>query len=138
MDIFIGSQNIYDRSGKVIACELLYRNSMVNKYDENISSLSASYSIIKNIIDLGLDIITGGKVALINCDDKILSDDILSILPKDKVFIELLETIKPNKEVLEKIKKLNEHGFKLVLDDVIDLSRVMEFMPYICCVKVDY
>ena len=122
MDIFIGSQNIYDREGKIVACELLYRNSLLNKYDESVSSETASCTIINNIINLGLDIVTGGKIALINCDDKVLRRDIITILPRDKVVIELLETLRPTEEVIKEIKRLKDFGFKLALDDIVDLN----------------
>ena len=122
MDIFIGSQNIYDREGKIVACELLYRNSLLNKYDESVSSETASCTIINNIINLGLDIVTGGKIALINCDDKVLRNDIITILPRDKVVIELLETLRPTEGVIKEIKRLKEFGFKLALDDIVDLN----------------
>ena len=122
MDIFIGSQNIYDREGKIVACELLYRNSLLNKYDESVSSETASCTIINNIINLGLDIVTGGKIALINCDDKVLRNDIITILPRDKVVIELLETLRPTEEVIKEIKRLKDFGFKLALDDRVDLN----------------
>ncbi len=138
MDIFIGSQNIYDREGKIVACELLYRNSLLNKYDESVSSETASCTIIKNIINLGLDIVTGGKIALINCDDKVLRRNIITILPRDKVVIELLETLRPTEEVIKEIKRLNDFGFKLALDDIVDLNGIMDFIPFISCVKVDY
>lgn len=122
MDIFIGSQNIYDREGKIVACELLYRNSLLNKYDESVSSETASCTIINNIINLGLDIVTGGKIALINCDDKVLRNDIITILPRDKVVIELLETLRPTEGVIKEIKRLKDFGFKLALDDIVDLN----------------
>ena len=122
MDIFIGSQNIYDREGKIVACELLYRNSLLNKYDESVSSETASCTIINNIINLGLDIVTGGKIALINCDDKVLRHDIITILPRDKVVIELLETLRPTEGVIKEIKRLKDFGFKLALDDIVDLN----------------
>ena len=122
MDIFISSQNIYDREGKIVACELLYRNSLLNKYDESVSSETASCTIIKNIINLGLDIVTGGKIALINCDDKVLRNDIITILPRDKVVIELLETLRPTEGVIKEIKRLKDFGFKLALDDIVDLN----------------
>ena len=122
MDIFIGSQNIYDREGKIVACELLYRNSLLNKYDESVSSETASCTIINNIINLGLDIVTGGKIALINCDDKVLRRDIITILPRDKVVIELLETLRPTEGVIKEIKRLKDFGFKLALDDIVDLN----------------
>ena len=122
MDIFIGSQNIYDREGKIVACELLYRNSLLNKYDESVSSETASCTIINNIINLGLDIVTGGKIALINCDDKVLRNDIIIILPRDKVVIELLETLRPTEGVIKEIKRLKDFGFKLALDDIVDLN----------------
>ena len=122
MDIFIGSQNIYDREGKIVACQLLYRNSLLNKYDESVSSETASCTIINNIINLGLDIVTGGKIALINCDDKVLRNDIITILPRDKVVIELLETLRPTEGVIKEIKRLKDFGFKLALDDIVDLN----------------
>ena len=122
MDIFIDSQNIYDREGKIVACELLYRNSLLNKYDESVSSETASCTIINNIINLGLDIVTGGKIALINCDDKVLRNDIITILPRDKVVIELLETLRPTEGVIKEIKRLKDFGFKLALDDIVDLN----------------
>lgn len=122
MDIFIGSQNIYDREGKIVACELLYRNTLLNKYDESVSSETASCTIINNIINLGLDIVTGGKIALINCDDKVLRNDIITILPIDKVVIELLETLRPTEGVIKEIKRLKDFGFKLALDDIVDLN----------------
>ena len=122
MDIFIVSQNIYDREGKIVACELLYRNSLLNKYDESVSSETASCTIINNIINLGLDIVTGGKIALINCDDKVLRNDIITILPRDKVVIELLETLRPTEGVIKEIKRLKDFGFKLALDDIVDLN----------------
>lgn len=138
MNIFIGSQNIYDRDNNAVACELLYRNSMVNKYDEKVSSEAATYNIIKNITELGLDIITGGKIALINCNDNILMEDIITILPKEKVVIELLETIQPTNEIIKQIKKLNDFGYKLALDDVANLNSIIQFAPFISCIKVDY
>ena len=122
MDIFIGSQNIYDREGKIVACELLYRNSLLNKYDESVSSETASCTIINNIINLRLDTVTGGKIALINCDDKVLRNDIITILPRDKVVIELLETLRPTEGVIKEIKRLKDFGFKLALDDIVDLN----------------
>ena len=122
MDIFIGSQNIYDREGKIVACELLYRNSLLNKYDESVSSETASCTIINNIINLGLDIVTGGNIDLINCDDKVLRNDIITILPRDKVVIELLETLRPTEGVIKEIKRLKDFGFKLALDDIVDLN----------------
>lgn len=126
MEIFIGSQNIYDREGKIVACELLYRNSLLNKYDESVSSETASCTIINNIINLGLDIVTGGNIDLINCDDKVLRNDIITILPSDKVVIELLETLRPTEGVIKEIKRLKDFGFKLALDDIVDMSNEVD------------
>ena len=94
----------------------------MNKYDESVSSETASCTIINNIINLGLDIVTGGKIALINCDDKVLRNDIITILPRDKVVIELLETLRPTEGVIKEIKRLKDFGFKLALDDIVDLN----------------
>ena len=55
----------------------------------------------------------------------------MTILPRDKVVIELLETLRPTEEVIKEIKRLNDFGFKLALDDIVDLNGIMDFIPLI-------
>ena len=45
--------------------------------------------------------------------------------------IELLETLRPTEEVIKEIKRLNDFGFKLTLDDIVDLNGIMDFIPLI-------
>ena len=64
-------------------------------------------------------------------NEGVLRRDIITILPRDKVVIELLETLRPTEEVIKEIKRLNDFGFKLALDDIVDLNGIMDFIPLI-------
>ena len=37
----------------------------------------------------------------------------------------------PTEEVIKEIKRLNDFGFKLALDDIVDLNGIMDFIPLI-------
>lgn len=65
MDIFIARQGIYDKNGKVVAYELLYRNSMENSYNPLIEDEVSTYKVIENISSFGLDILTNKKELLL-------------------------------------------------------------------------
>ncbi|MDI9218895.1 hypothetical protein [Clostridium tertium] len=66
MDIFIARQGIYNKEEKVVAYELLYRNSLKNNFNNSIEDDEATYKVIDNISSFGLDILTDNKLAFVN------------------------------------------------------------------------
>ena len=74
MDIFIARQGIYDLNEKVVAYELLYRNSIKNKYDIEIEDEKATYQVIDNISSFGLDVLTENKKAFVNFSEQVIKD----------------------------------------------------------------
>ncbi|MDZ7543962.1 diguanylate phosphodiesterase, partial [Clostridium perfringens] len=116
MDIFIARQEIYDVEEKVIAYELLYRNSLKNSFNGSIEDEVATYKVIENISSFGLDTLTDNKKAFVNFPEKLIEKDIATLLPKEKVVIEILETVYPSEEIIEKLLLLKELGYYIALD----------------------
>ena len=138
MDIFIARQGIYDRDGKVVAYELLYRNSLENSYNPSIEDEISTYKVIENISSFGLDILTNKKRAFVNFSEVLIKKDIATLLPKENIVIEVLETVSPSQEIINKLLFLKELGYCIALDDVIDVKHIINFIGVIDIVKVDF
>lgn len=138
MDIFIARQGIYNYKEKVVAYELLYRNSMENKFSEDIDEDKATYKLIENINSFGLDTLTDNKIAFINFTEGLIKDNFATLLPKEKVVIEILENVEANKEVLESLGKLKSEGYIIALDDLEKVNDLIKFIDYIDIVKIDF
>jgi len=117
MDEFsFARQPILDTSLSLYAYEFLYRptGDAHNKNHSITSEVLAS-----SIIDLGLDKASNGYFAFINMSyDDIMSEHI-DALPADKLILELLEDIKPNNDLISRVKNLHEKGFRFALDDFV-------------------
>ena len=59
---------------------------------------------------IGLQKLTGGQRAFINCPRDFLLQDYVSLFPRDLVVVELLETIEPDAEVVEACQRLKQRG----------------------------
>ena len=138
MDIFIARQGIYDKNGKVVAYELLYRNSMENSYNPLIEDEVSTYKVIENISSFGLDILTNKKRAFVNFSEALIMKDIATLLPKENVVIEVLETVNPSEEIINKLLSLKDLGYYIVLDDVVEVEHIVKFIGVIDIVKFDF
>lgn len=138
MEVFLARQSIYNKNRDIVAYEILYRNSLQNKFDENEKQEDATYKVIQNIASFGLDTLTNKKRAFINFPEDAININMATLLPNEKVVIEVLETVKPTKEVIENLKLLRNMGYSIALDDVITYNQVEDFLDVLDIVKVDY
>lgn len=138
MDVFIGRQGIYNRNKQIIAYEILYRNSYNNTYDKAVSSNQATRKVIYNLTSAGINTITDGKTSFINFPQDIIENDIDELLLEKDIVVEVLEDVKPTDTVIEKLKLLKEHGFKIALDDVDEFSKISLLIDISDIVKIDF
>ncbi len=134
-DIFIGRQPIYDRNLNVAAYELLYRDSFENRATITDADAASSQMIFSALMDFGLDRLVGAHHAFVNLTRSVLLSEQIWALPKDKVVLEVLETIDPDGPVVEAVTGLAEAGFQMALDDffydpswqpLVDLSHIIK------------
>jgi EAL and modified HD-GYP domain-containing signal transduction protein len=89
MDVYIARQPIFNRQMRVYGYELLYRKTQNNFY-EGTDDDEATVSLINNtFLVFGLSDLVDNTRAFINFSENLLLDEIVYMLPKDKVIIEI-------------------------------------------------
>jgi len=138
VNVYVGRQPILDRGWNLAGYELLFRSSPANVCDSTDDFSATSQVIVNAVLGFGLDRLLGGKLAFIKFDRPLLLGDWTTLLPPDKVVIELLETVPPDQEVLSVCDKLRRQGYALALDSCPDDGRTAAFAPFVDILKVDF
>lgn len=138
MDVYVARQAIFNINREVIAYELLFRNNNINKFI-SVENLNPTLNVIRNSFSvLGLNKVTEGKQAFINFDEEVIKSGIIEMFSKDSITVEILETVKPNNEIIQCCKKLKEKGYVIALDDFEYSEQFEELLKYIDIIKVDF
>ena len=137
-EFFLGRQPIVGRGRELVAYELLFRSSLVDQAMV-IDDVYATASVIKHAFSgLGIQSALGNKKGFINFDERLLMSDVIAVLPRDRVVLEILEHVPMTPRVIERCKALAADGYTLGLDDVVRLTDGMRaVLPYVAYVKVD-
>lgn len=134
-EIFIGRQPILGRNHELVAYELLFRSGRQKNAAEIPDDLLASAAVISHAFaDLGVEQALGPYKGFINCDASLLLSDLLEALPSDKIVLEVLETVDPTPEIVERCRMLKELGYTLALDDFVNFEE--KFRPLLDLVEI--
>ncbi len=136
--LFLGRQPILDREQRLHAYELLFRSNRQNAATITDGVQATATVIINAFAELGVAAALGSYRGFINVDEEFLFSDMLELLPRQSVVLEILETVPPSEAVVERCKALKAAGFTLALDDVIQLEPAFaELLALVEIVKVD-
>lgn len=134
---FLARQPILNRSQRLVAYELLYRNAEVHEARVT-DGTHATASVIAHASELGMEQVVGDQLAFVNVDTTGLMSDFIHFLPNDKVILEVLESVEPTPDVLRRVQELKQAGYKFALDDVAGESEaVTALRPLMDVIKVD-
>jgi EAL and modified HD-GYP domain-containing signal transduction protein len=133
---YVARQPILDLRGRVHAYELLFRSGpdQVFRGDGDL----ATRTMLDNTLIFGLEQLTGGLTAFVNCTRESLTDHLVDVLPPSVFVLEILENIEPTPELVAACTRLKTAGFRLALDDFIwkpEYDPLIELADYI---KVDF
>jgi EAL and modified HD-GYP domain-containing signal transduction protein len=125
-----------DLRGRVHGYELLFRAGPEAGFrgDGNM----ATRTMIDNTVIFGLEKLTGGVPAFVNCTQESLTENLVHVLPAGMTVLEILESLDPTPELIDACRKLKAAGFRLALDDFTwkpDFDPLVELADYI---KVDF
>jgi c-di-GMP-related signal transduction protein len=138
LHIFVARQAIFDRDSQVHAYELLYRaHAGSDTFTGNDESGTTLDVISGSLLTIGLNNIAAGKKAFINFGRNLLVEGLVSILPKESVVIEVLETTEPDAEVVECCRQLQKLGYTIALDDFVGDPRFEPLVATAKIIKVD-
>ncbi|MBI5430937.1 MAG: EAL domain-containing protein [Nitrosomonadales bacterium] len=123
---FLGRQSILDRAQSLAGFELLFRSSQRNSAQFLNDDIATGLVINHAFNEIGFKEVLGKQRGFINVSKNTLMSDMIELLPRDQLVLELLETIDIDAEVVERCKHLKSKGYMLALDDVIHHSEAVQ------------
>jgi len=133
---YVARQPIMDLRGRVHGYELLFRAGPESSFrgDGDL----ATRTMLDNTVIFGLERLTGGLPAFVNCTREALTEDLVRVLPSGMTVLEILENLEPTPTLIAACRKLKASGFRLALDDFTFKPRwgpLVELADYI---KMDF
>lgn len=113
---FVARQPILTSDEKTFGYELLFRDG-VEDYFRNPDTEAASRSTLDTSLLMGLDVLSDGRRAFINCTRDVLLKDYMTLLPPAQTGVEVLETVPVDDLVTAACQRLKAAGYLIALDD---------------------
>jgi EAL and modified HD-GYP domain-containing signal transduction protein len=136
-DFFLARQPILNREQDLVAYELLFRSAASGPANVT-DDLAATASVIAHASELGMENVIGTSLGYINVDASVLMSDFVQFLPREKVVLEILETVEVTDSIVARVTELVRAGYRFALDDVIAESDGMQrLLPLVDIVKVE-
>lgn len=135
--VCLARQPILDLNESIIAYEMLFRQ--INATEANVvDGTAATADVIMNLFNnMGLSSVIGNKKAFINFNEHFIQSEIINILPKDRVVLEILENVTVDAELFAHLKSLVQAGFTLAIDDFIDNDSTQKLFDLVNIMKID-
>lgn len=134
--IQVGRQAIFDRSLKVFAYELLYRDAggscSIADGDQ-----ASSVTLLNAFMEMGLDRITGPHKAFINLTRHFFVNMPPIPFTQDRVVLEVLEDVEVDDALLRGIENMRAQGFHLAMDDYFFQPQLAPILPLVRYIKVE-
>jgi EAL and modified HD-GYP domain-containing signal transduction protein len=112
---FLARQPIFNSQQAVYGYELLYRSGPTNSFGDAQPD-HACASTLDSALLFGIDRLIPGCRAFVICTRDSLLREFPTMLPRDRVVIEILETVQVDAEVIEACRRLKSAGYLLALE----------------------
>lgn len=136
-DYCFAHQPILGPDNSIVAMELLYRSihsEANNTFDHTAATANVIISAFSHI---GMIELMGDRKLFINVAEELLLSDIITLLPQDKVTLELLEHIEVTNEIIARVHQLKEMGYEFALDDYVFHAEPCPLFNLVDIIKVD-
>jgi c-di-GMP-related signal transduction protein len=137
-EFFLARQPIVDRHENLCAFELLFRSGNSAGAGVVDDTLATAQVMANAFGDVGVTEVLGSCKGFINLDANFLRSDLLELLPREQMVLELLESIEIDEAIIQRCRELKQQGYTLALDDVIDLGdEIRPLLDIVDVVKLD-
>lgn len=134
---FVARQAIFDNQLNTVGYELLFRDSMTNRFPDVSSEQATTQLIEEQFFGAPIGRKNENNSVYVNFPHQLLIDGLAETLPKNRVVIEILETSSPDQVLLETVKRMQTQGFRIALDDFSLSPEWDVFIPWINIIKFD-
>ena len=123
-EIFIGRQPILDRDQGLAGYELLFRATADNAANIGSGTAAAATAdvVCKAFAELGLASVLGQVRAFINVDAVFLENDLVELLPRDIVVLEVEVAAFADTALLPRCQELKDKGYAFALSGIADVG----------------
>ena len=136
-DFYLARQPILDRKQALFGYELLFRSTAAGPANVD-TAIAATASVIAHAAQLGLERVIGDALGFIHVDAEVIMSDIFVFMPREKVVLEIMDSLPVTPPVLARITELMHHGFRFALGDVVrDSPDLQKLLPFIDFIKLD-
>jgi c-di-GMP-related signal transduction protein len=136
--VYLGRQPILDCGGALTAYELLFRGGAHNRADVDDDALATAQVMTRTMGQLGVPTVLGRHYGYVNVGREMLFDDIIHLLPPGRFVLEVLENVRFDAALIERLALLRRAGYRIALDDVSAISdNLLAGLPCADIVKVD-
>lgn len=131
----LARQPIFNRKMQVVAYELLYRSSDMNKATFNDGDRASSQVILNTYGNLSMAAVVGPHQAYINFSRALLRTP--PPFDRRQLVIEVLENQEVDADMLDSLKNLKKQGYTIALDDFVLGPDTCRLLPYADVIKLD-
>jgi c-di-GMP-related signal transduction protein len=116
--------------------ELLFREGMSNYFPNIDGNLATSKVLTNTFISIGIEPVAGAGKAFVNFTQDLLLNRIPLMFPKERIAVEILEDVNPEKELIAACREIRQKGYQIALDDflyrpelepLVDLATMIKF-----------
>ena len=137
MDIYVARQPIFDIKKCIFGYELLFRSDMINFFPEIEGNSATSQLISNSFFNIGIEKIAGSNLAFINFTQDLLLKQLPLMFSQDRLVVEILENVQPDRDVIEACQEIALNGFIIVLDDFFYKPSLEPLIEVADIVKID-
>jgi len=134
----VARQPICGRASEVFAYEILYRHDSLEKAGVTDGDQATADVFVNALLEIGLDQLVGMKRAFLNVTRQFLVSDYCCMLPRNRVVLEVLEDIEPDRSLISVLTKLSRNGYTIALDDFHYSEDKRPLLALADYVKIDF
>jgi c-di-GMP-related signal transduction protein len=135
--VHVGRQAIYDRSGDVVAYELLFRDAATAMSATSRTAHATSRVIVAAFTEFGLDQLAGSKACFINVTREFITGQLPIPFDSNQAVLEVIETLEVDDAVVAGAAELVQRGFRIALDDFVWGGPTQPLLDVATYVKID-
>lgn len=136
-DFLIGRQQILDSNLNAFAYEILFRGKNFDLTAQDGGTNATNQVITDTILEIGLNEIVGLHKAFINFTAQNLLEKTPLHLPKDRIVIEVLESVTVDLRIINSLRELSQEGYTIALDDFVLTDEWRPLLEFADIIKLD-
>jgi EAL and modified HD-GYP domain-containing signal transduction protein len=133
---YVARQPILGLRSELYAYELLFRSGPEAAFRGD--SDLATRIMLDNSVIFGIEKLTAGLPAFVNCTLESLTERLVEVLPPSITVLEILETLEPTATMIAACRKLKAAGYRIALDDFIWKPKFVPLVELADFIKVDF